>query len=273
MKEPKSKSLVSLSPSLSPEMRHACRLLAMIHELHKAGYQLLRIASGMAPSGCHWRCAIASLDNVLPNGWEPIDWDKTISYSTGDGDRYFGWPDAPGKSARQLAVMFLQRFPDLCRLGEGSDRLYSGWFVDVLGAAEQERLPAFYADHELTLDDTKMPPKISERLVPDAESAIKNSGGVAMRVVAAINGFRQKFGYWPSVIEAEAVTISDLATHSLTPKGFLLLQRRVRLVAGSQGRLLVVGQGEDVFDYGEEVSVNPVELTESTEDWLGWRTD
>jgi hypothetical protein len=33
-------------------------VVEMVHELHKAGYQLLRISPGLSPSGIHWRCPI-----------------------------------------------------------------------------------------------------------------------------------------------------------------------------------------------------------------------
>lgn len=131
----------------------------MVHELHKAGYQLLRISSGMAPSGVHWRCHITHAGNIGANGWEILDWgEDVISYSTGDENRFFGFEDGEGKSARQLAQMFVDRFPELAVRAEGKDRLYVGWYVEMLGAAEHGRLPIFFADYDLEPNLEEMPP-------------------------------------------------------------------------------------------------------------------
>jgi ADP-ribosylglycohydrolase len=150
---------ISTAPPSDASVRRAGRLLAMIHELHKAGYQRIRIASGMAPSGCYWRCHVTTADNVQPNGWEPIKWEEgVLRYSSADQDRFFGWADASGKNARQLAQMFISRFPDMARKGSGRDHPYAGWFVGILGAAENGRLPVFFADYDLDSVETEMPP-------------------------------------------------------------------------------------------------------------------
>lgn len=152
---------ISMAPPEDPLIRRASRVLAVIHELHKVGCQRIRIAPGVSPSGCHWRCAITHAANVKSNGWEPLDWSTgVVTYTTGDEDRYFGWADGVGKSARELAQMFVDRFPDLCRLGRGADPIYAGWYVQMLGAAESGRLPIFYADYELEHDAVGPPPHL-----------------------------------------------------------------------------------------------------------------
>ncbi|MBP2299724.1 hypothetical protein [Azospirillum picis] len=152
---------VSLFPPADPAIRQAGRLLAMVNELHKAGYQRLRIAPGMAPSGCHWRCHVTSAGNVAVNGWEPLDWSRGVaSYSTGQKNLYFGWDDAGHDSARQLAAKFIERFPEIARAGQGPDWAYAGWYVAMLGAAEHGTIPVFFADYpvELAPDDRPPPP-------------------------------------------------------------------------------------------------------------------
>jgi hypothetical protein len=150
---------VSLTPPLDPVYRRACRVLTMVHELHKVGYQRLRIYSGMAPSGCHWRCHIVPADNVATGNGQPLDWEHRVaSYSTGQGNRYFDWPDAAGDSARELAVKFIQRFPGIVRSGQGVDWAYAGWFVFMLGVAEHGRLPIFFADYPLERVPDEQPP-------------------------------------------------------------------------------------------------------------------
>jgi hypothetical protein len=150
---------ISTVPSSNVSVRRAGRVLAMIHELHKAGYQRIRIAPGMSPSGNHWRCHVTTADNTQLNGWEPINQEEdVVNYSTGDEDRFFGWADASGKNARQLAQMFITRFPNLAKKGAGRDRPYAGWFVGMLGTAENGRLPIFFADYDLESTESEMPP-------------------------------------------------------------------------------------------------------------------
>ena len=82
----------------------------MVHELHKAGYQRLRVSPGLSPSGVHWRCAITCACNVAPDGVSVIDASQAsglyAAYSSADPG-YFGWPEEPPLSARELAVHFL----------------------------------------------------------------------------------------------------------------------------------------------------------------------
>jgi hypothetical protein len=150
---------ISLKPSSDPEVRRACRVLAMVHELHKAGYQRLRISGGMSLSGVHWQCHITPASNIEKNGWEIMNWEANVAtYSTEDDDRYFGFADASGSSARMLAVMFQERFPDILEQSLGQDWAYAGWFTEALGAAEQGRFPLFFADYDLEPEPERMPP-------------------------------------------------------------------------------------------------------------------
>lgn len=137
---------------------HIRRLLAMIHELHKLGYQGVRISPGWSPSGADWRCSIAAVPNIAPDGWSLIDWCAGVHYTTGAGACFFEWEDAPRRSPRQLSRMFVERFPRLARESAGMDHAYAGWFVAVLGAVEHGRLPAFHADYDLDLSKLNLPP-------------------------------------------------------------------------------------------------------------------
>jgi hypothetical protein len=150
---------ISLKPPVETHKRNALRLLAMVLELHKAGFQKLRVVPGMSPSGCHWRCHVTTADNIQENGWEPIDWEHGIAqYTSGDENSYFGWSDSPGKSARELAQMLLDRMPDMARRGAGIDHLYAGWFLTLLGAAEAGEFPVFYADYDIEVPEIGLPP-------------------------------------------------------------------------------------------------------------------
>lgn len=65
---------------MEAQQRRALRVLRIVHELHKQGYQLLRIAPGMSASGCHWRCAITPRSNVLEShGAKLADEDELVA--------------------------------------------------------------------------------------------------------------------------------------------------------------------------------------------------
>ena len=155
---------ISMQPSGQVSIRNATRLLSMIHELHKAGYQRLRFRAGMSPSGMHWRCSITHAGNVAADGISFLASapdDEIADHSSASEDRYFGWEDAAGRSARELAILFIQRFPIIVQKSDGRDWAYAGWLTDVLGRAEHgtsDGLPVFYADYPVHLDPDWLPP-------------------------------------------------------------------------------------------------------------------
>jgi hypothetical protein len=132
---------VSLKPATDEHLRHATRVIAMVHELHKAGYQRIRATPALNASGSHWRCYITSVDNVMEDGFTPrklsFDDGTVASYSTSQGNRFFDWADAGGADARNLARLFLDRFPFVADRGAGRDWMYAGWLTDLLGRFEQ----------------------------------------------------------------------------------------------------------------------------------------
>jgi len=123
----------------------------MVHELHKAGYQRLRIAPSMSPSGGYWRCQVVPSKYTQPyNGAISEEYsDYCALHGSGLDNRYFEWTDAQTDTARQLAVKFVERFPKLISESEGRDWAYVGWYTEMLGLAEKYGLPYAYADWEL----------------------------------------------------------------------------------------------------------------------------
>ena len=146
---------VSLTPPAEKAIRDAARLIAMVHELHKAGYQRIRICPSMAPNGIHWRCTISYADNVASDGCgfggDPDG--QVARYTSGDGARYFGWTDGERLTARQMAHRFLEAFPAIAEKGAGRDWPYAGWLTDVLGYAEHGKFVSFHADYPLDPDE------------------------------------------------------------------------------------------------------------------------
>ena len=120
----------------------------MVHELHKRGYQLLRIAPGMSASGCHWRCAITPRSNIFKtHGAMLKDVDRCAAhYTSGQDNQYFGWSDATTDTVQQLADRFMERYPEIVDAAIGDDWSYAGWYVRMLGYAERGLFPIAYAD-------------------------------------------------------------------------------------------------------------------------------
>lgn len=133
---------------LEPPYSWALRVLEMVGELHRMGYQRLRIAPGMAATGLDWRCAITHVGNILrSHGAMLLDFSReTALYSTGSKDECFEWADARDDSPRELAGKFLERFPEIARLGRGEDQPYADWYAGMLELARRGACPSAYDD-------------------------------------------------------------------------------------------------------------------------------
>lgn len=130
----------------------ARRVLLMVEELHRMGYQLLRIIPGLSPSGTYWLCTIAPAPYtsshhgaMLHDDEDSLLSDQLIArYSTADEDKYFGWTDAAALTLIELAHRFLDEFPSLAKAGKGSDWAYAGWYQEVIRLSASANLPIAY---------------------------------------------------------------------------------------------------------------------------------
>lgn len=129
----------------------------MVGELHKRGYQKLRVMPFMSPSGNHWRCWIGP-DTLFyrdhgaylrDTGFNETQ-AQTLSarYTSGDENRYFGWQDCENDDARSLADKFVVRFARLAGEGKGWSYTYAGWYQRLLGLAESGWLPVVISDDD-----------------------------------------------------------------------------------------------------------------------------
>ncbi len=160
--------LISAGPSSDPVAKRGCRLLAAVHELHKAGYQRIRISVGWSADGSAWRCKLVPAHRTGADGWLPIgEWPEYLSTQ---GKAYFDWDDCEGDDARTLARKIHDRFPDLLIQSVGMDWAYAGWFTDILGRAEHGELPAFYRGGFPVGDGPESPP-----LPPAADSFVTSA--------------------------------------------------------------------------------------------------
>ena len=127
------------------------KILNMVGELHQQGYQRIRIAPGMSASGMYWRCAITPVSNIsFEHGAriaeERVDHNLIASYSSAEGDRYFGWDDTGKAGLKKLADLFIKRFSRIAEAGYGQDWEYAGWYQWMLKLTYPDTFPIAYAD-------------------------------------------------------------------------------------------------------------------------------
>lgn len=154
--EPESISLTAIKNfnhfSETTQLEHhklfANTVLSMVHELHKAGFQRIRISPGLSPSGSSWRVSITHISNILiSNGALIADFDsETAHYTSAQENNYFGWREVRAFTPKQLAEKFMEEFPVICIKGKGLDYHYTGWFTHMLGFADRGIFPIAYQD-------------------------------------------------------------------------------------------------------------------------------
>lgn len=128
----------------------------------------------MSPSGCHWRCAITPRQNILRiHGAQLHNEDHwTACYTSGQKNKYFGWQDATHDTVQQLAQKFMERFPEIVEASKGDDWNYAGWYVRMLGYADQGFFPIAYSDCR----DQKPDPRFLPLLGKECELPMPPSG-------------------------------------------------------------------------------------------------
>jgi hypothetical protein len=128
-------------------IRRGQRVIRMVSELHRMGFQRLRFMPYEYPIA--YRIQIASISCfAVANGCH-VKGEVGVTYSSGSENKYFGWADATSDGARELAVKFADRFPDVVKSGLGRDWAYAGWLVELIGVLERfpNRLPVLVSEY------------------------------------------------------------------------------------------------------------------------------
>ncbi|RMF35435.1 MAG: hypothetical protein D6754_13275 [Alphaproteobacteria bacterium] len=74
---------------------------------------------------------------------------QLIARHSGANDaKFFGWEDVAQLSAHKLALVFVERFPQLARATYHFDFAYAGWFATLLAHCEYGYLPYLFAEYE-----------------------------------------------------------------------------------------------------------------------------
>ena len=152
---------------------HCQRLLRMVRELHKRGYEGLRVHAGLSASGVHWCCSI----HVAYAAGAGLPGLEEAGYSSASANRYFRWSDAAQDDAPALADKFERRFPVLCRAASQRGAAYCAWYEELLGWVNAGYLPIAYADYPLGLRrDEVLLVNVDDRAAPSRVIAAPPQG-------------------------------------------------------------------------------------------------
>jgi hypothetical protein len=109
-------------------MPHA-RLMAMVRELHKAGYQKLYLYSWPKPSGLHWRWHLfTGQRNWMQRPWREGWYGSGADYNN---NPVMGWGDSPGASTDELIHALAKFDPQGLASALGRDEDHAAWFAGV----------------------------------------------------------------------------------------------------------------------------------------------
>jgi hypothetical protein len=88
-----------------------------------------------------------------------------------------------------------------------------------------------------------------------------------VRLCAALDGFRGRYGRWPTRVVVHPVSLEDLREHVLGRAAYDSVTSKVALVAGDAGFRAEDDDGNS-YDYGKE-GFPDSRLHPSAEEWLG----
>lgn len=133
--------------------RRCLRVLRMVGILHGKGFHGLRAFPYIYPvayrielyPGCYAKPdGVQYEERLVPGGNDS----KLIARHSGAyQSKYFGWEDAQSANAQELALLFIQRFPELCRESYYLDYAYAGWFTTLLAHCDYGSLPYLFEEY------------------------------------------------------------------------------------------------------------------------------
>lgn len=73
-----------------------------------------------------------------------------------------------------------------------------------------------------------------------------------VRVCAAIDGFRARYGRWPARVRLFPAALDGLREHVLTPEGFAVVASVIELVPDAAAPMIAEGAEGESYNYGRE---------------------
>lgn len=117
------------------------RYFLVIRELHRMGYELIRVCPCFSPNGISWRCATTVKKFTLKNCGAIYHGPEHTAARTCDGKFAFG--ECERMTPREIAERFLDHYKHLAKWGNGSDPEYVAWFQKACDLAQRGYV--FYA--------------------------------------------------------------------------------------------------------------------------------
>ena len=121
----------------------AYEIVMLVHELHKRGYEQLRLYAVLSPSGGAWRWflypkILMDGDNRYEHNFDWIPYEK-LNGSTGDSRPERREPITADQVLREHAAFFEK--------AKGEDKAYVEWFQQIVDHAERHDFPIAYCEY------------------------------------------------------------------------------------------------------------------------------
>jgi hypothetical protein len=89
-----------------------------------------------------------------------------------------------------------------------------------------------------------------------------------VRLCAAIDGFRARFGRWPKRVRIMPLCYVDLVSHVLTPLGYAGVSSYVELVPEADAEFIAEDESGNEYSYGKQ-GFSKRGVDPPTRDWFG----
>jgi hypothetical protein len=110
------------------------KLLFMVQELHKRGFERLRVVPSLSPSGMSWRCEFVSNSRIpfTASNWitKFEEAEEKIKYTP-----------------QKLADIFSEENFDFLKECEGDNKEYVEWYSAMIESLREGELPYAFADY------------------------------------------------------------------------------------------------------------------------------
>jgi len=139
------------------------KLLFVVQELHKRGYEKLHVVPSLAPTGLAWRCSFVS-ETDRTKGLIVSTW---ISQFSGD-NREIEY------TIQELTDIFEREQSSFLQTCRGRNHEYSDWYRNMLGRLDEEELPYAFAEYFSPTDYWRTTNEKMIRTLPDEKQFYYN---------------------------------------------------------------------------------------------------
>ncbi len=108
------------------------KLLFMVEELHKRGFENLRVIPSLSPSGIYWRCKFVNGKENKCYWLYPLLEEKSEEVK---------------QTTSELADLFIKERHDFIETCKGENKEYTEWFSEMVNSLETEELPYAFSDY------------------------------------------------------------------------------------------------------------------------------